>query len=182
MNQAARFPYGEEQDIICDCGVTLKVRFTKQDGHNDHEEFNCPNCKSNHKVMASMPIQDRDVRIIPAPTMFLQISGRLSRLAQLFDNLRVAHEQAEMDGESRGPDEDDLEREIDIVTDEIKKLMESDPELKELHFTYFRSLIPSMRQAVRNNSARYVFPYRDAFKAAPSLERLKELLAVIPVS
>lgn len=122
------------------------------------------------------------MRIAPGPTIYLQISGRLSRLAQLFDNLRVAHEQAEMDGESRGPDEDDLEREIDVVTKEIKELMESNSELKELHFIYFRSLIPSMRQAVRNNSAKHLFPYRDAFKVAPTLERLKELLETIPVS
>lgn len=64
MDWGATNSYGESQQITCDCGVTLEVRYAKQDGHNEVEEFSCPECGRKHSAMASMSIRENQVKVI----------------------------------------------------------------------------------------------------------------------
>lgn len=182
MNQSAKFPHSDFKELICKCGAKLRVKFVKQDGHNEGEEFLCPNCQGEHKVSASQPVLENDVRLSAPISEFLQISGRLSRIAQLFDNLRQIYEKQDMGDNSEGPTEARINEELDEAMEEVKNLMANDLLMSELYDRHFRSLLPSMRHAVRSGSARQLLPFRDALKRATNAEHLKKLLDNIPVS
>lgn len=64
MDWAATKSYGESREITCDCGTEFEVRYAKQNGHNDKEEFACPKCGKEYHVMASMSIRPEGIRII----------------------------------------------------------------------------------------------------------------------
>lgn len=64
MSQNAAYSYGETQGIDCRCGVQLEVGITKQDGHNEKEDFTCPNCGIEHSVRASVPIRPSDIKVV----------------------------------------------------------------------------------------------------------------------
>lgn len=57
MNDSALYAYGEDFEKVCEsCGIRFCVFVTKQDGHNEKEEYYCPICK--HLcgyIMASLP-------------------------------------------------------------------------------------------------------------------------------
>lgn len=67
MDIQATMPYGESFEVTCDnCGAELKVQITRQKGHNEMEEYYCPECDKEHKKRASMPI--RNVNVIKSRT------------------------------------------------------------------------------------------------------------------
>lgn len=62
MSSSAIFPYGDSASSTCSfCGFHMDIKIAKQDGHNDTEEFNCLVCENVQKVMASLPINARNV-------------------------------------------------------------------------------------------------------------------------
>lgn len=64
MGQNAAYSYGDIQGIKCGCSVQLEVSITKQDGHNEKENFTCPSCGLEHFVIASMPVRVSDIKIV----------------------------------------------------------------------------------------------------------------------
>ncbi len=64
MNWAAANSYGETEHIACECGAELEVEYEKQDGHNEKEEFNCPECGKEHHVMASMSVKPNQIKVV----------------------------------------------------------------------------------------------------------------------
>lgn len=56
MNIAATIPYsGGDFEKKCDyCGCTYRVQVTLQDGHNESEEYWCPECNKESKIRASI--------------------------------------------------------------------------------------------------------------------------------
>jgi uncharacterized protein YbaR (Trm112 family) len=48
----------------CDyCGAEIEVTYTKQAGHNEREEYYCPECDKQFFVRASLPIMLQNVRL-----------------------------------------------------------------------------------------------------------------------
>jgi uncharacterized protein with PIN domain len=43
-----------EDEIRCECGCLFKVSIVKQDGHNEREEYYCPDCRKEYWAMASL--------------------------------------------------------------------------------------------------------------------------------
>lgn len=64
MSQNAAYSYGDTQGVKCGCGAQLEVSITKQDGHNENENFKCPSCGLEHSVRASMPIRPGDIKVV----------------------------------------------------------------------------------------------------------------------
>lgn len=64
MDSGATVPYGERKEISCECGCEFIVSYAKQSGHNEKETFECPKCKKEYSVMASMPIKQNDIAVI----------------------------------------------------------------------------------------------------------------------
>jgi hypothetical protein len=53
---AARNPYLDDEDEIqCKCGCLFRVSIIKQAGHNEREEYYCPDCNEEYSAMASLP-------------------------------------------------------------------------------------------------------------------------------
>jgi hypothetical protein len=53
---AARNSYLDNEDEMrCECGCLFKVIIFKQDGHNEREEYYCPDCNKEYSAMASLP-------------------------------------------------------------------------------------------------------------------------------
>jgi hypothetical protein len=44
-----------ESEVQCECGCLFKVSVAKQDGHNEREEYYCPDCNQEYSEMASLP-------------------------------------------------------------------------------------------------------------------------------
>jgi hypothetical protein len=54
-DRSAMNPYLDcESEIQCECGCLFKVSIIKQDGHNDREEYYCPDCRKEYFAMASL--------------------------------------------------------------------------------------------------------------------------------
>lgn len=54
---SATFPYGAGFEMTCNnCGARLEVPVTMQDGHNEREDYNCPECDKRYYTRASLPI------------------------------------------------------------------------------------------------------------------------------
>lgn len=53
-NYTATHSYVDREEIeICDyCGCEFKIIILKQDGHNDTEEYQCPECRKIYKAKA----------------------------------------------------------------------------------------------------------------------------------
>lgn len=55
MDIAATIPYGETRNHDCDyCGASLRVEITKQNAHNEQEEYYCPECGKEYTTSASL--------------------------------------------------------------------------------------------------------------------------------
>jgi hypothetical protein len=53
---AARNSYLDDEDEIrCKCGCLFRVSIIKQAGHNEREEYYCPDCNEEYSAMASLP-------------------------------------------------------------------------------------------------------------------------------
>lgn len=58
MDIAAKKPYGDGREETCrNCGAEYFLHITKQTGHNEREEYNCPVCNEEYYAQSSMPIQ-----------------------------------------------------------------------------------------------------------------------------
>lgn len=44
-----------EDKIRCECGCLFKVSIVKQDGHNEREEYYCPDGNKEYSAMALLP-------------------------------------------------------------------------------------------------------------------------------
>jgi DNA-directed RNA polymerase subunit M/transcription elongation factor TFIIS len=56
MDYSATIPSGEKREQTCEnCGAELVLFITKQPGHNEKEEYECPECYAAYYVRASMP-------------------------------------------------------------------------------------------------------------------------------
>ncbi len=44
-----------EDEIQCECGCLFKVWIFKQNGHNEREDYYCPDCKKEYSAIASLP-------------------------------------------------------------------------------------------------------------------------------
>ncbi len=56
MDYSATIPSGEKREQTCEnCGAELVLFITKQSGHNEKEEYECPECYTEYNVRASMP-------------------------------------------------------------------------------------------------------------------------------
>lgn len=76
MDRASTIGYGESFEHKCSyCGAELKVSITRQTGHNESEEYNCPECDKEYSHRASMPI--RNVKVL---------KGRTDGKTDKFDN------------------------------------------------------------------------------------------------
>lgn len=59
MDIASTIPYGESSIHSCDyCGAEIEVNITKQSGHNEPEDYYCPECNKKFSTWASVPIRD----------------------------------------------------------------------------------------------------------------------------
>jgi len=58
MDIASTIPHGgSEVDSCGHCGAKFRVIITTQSGHNETEDYNCPECNSQFFARASMPIR-----------------------------------------------------------------------------------------------------------------------------
>jgi ribosomal protein L37AE/L43A len=69
MNYGATITTTEENSHTCDnCGAELSVTYARQAGHNEREDYNCPECDKRYYVRASLPIMSHNVKVIKART------------------------------------------------------------------------------------------------------------------
>ena len=67
MDLSATIEYGESFEHDCEnCGAELSIQITRQKGHNESEEYNCPECDKEYNHRASMPI--RNVKVLKSRT------------------------------------------------------------------------------------------------------------------
>ena len=58
MDIASTKPYGNSEEGVCDyCGAKFKAIITRQSGHNEREDYNCPDCNKRYSARASLPIK-----------------------------------------------------------------------------------------------------------------------------
>lgn len=58
MDVASTIPYGDSEEDICNyCGAKFRAIITRQPGHNEREDYNCPECDKQYFARASMPIR-----------------------------------------------------------------------------------------------------------------------------
>jgi hypothetical protein len=43
-----------DDEVQCECGCLFKVSILKQDGHNEREEYYCPDCNKEYSAWASL--------------------------------------------------------------------------------------------------------------------------------
>ncbi|WP_064202805.1 hypothetical protein [Brevibacillus brevis] len=51
------YPAGDYTETCDFCGCKFRVQVSKQDGHNESEEYYCPDCRKEFRVRASMTPQ-----------------------------------------------------------------------------------------------------------------------------
>jgi len=65
MDYASTFSSSENHSHNCDyCGAEIGVTITKQTGHNEREEYNCPECTKTYSVRASLPIMPYNIKLL----------------------------------------------------------------------------------------------------------------------
>ena len=73
INHAAMYPYKDKDwNVDCDyCGCVFRLQTELQDGHNEKEEYYCPECDKEFKIRA---------RITPTVTLISKrTDGRTGR-------------------------------------------------------------------------------------------------------
>lgn len=56
MDIPSTIPYVDGHELTCDyCGAKMELTYQKQTGHNEREEFFCPQCHKEFHVRASLP-------------------------------------------------------------------------------------------------------------------------------
>ena len=69
MDYSATNPNGDSDTHNCDyCNAKIEVRYVIQTGHNEKEEYNCPECNKLFHSKASLPIQQHDVKLLSPRT------------------------------------------------------------------------------------------------------------------
>ncbi|MEK2646089.1 hypothetical protein [Bdellovibrio sp. BCCA] len=132
MSNSAMFPYGENNQFQCECTAHLTVHITKQDGHNETEEFYCPRCGKDYKARASMPISD--IQITP-PLLTdpldrkMEISSYKNNLERKVEDLSVEVAQMDQRRETLSVDE---QRYMNAKESEIKDLQAQINRLKNM--------------------------------------------------
>jgi uncharacterized protein with PIN domain len=59
MDYASTKSYGDSTSHACDyCGAEIEVLVTKQTGHNEKEDYYCPECNKRFYKRASLPIMN----------------------------------------------------------------------------------------------------------------------------
>lgn len=58
MDIASTISFGDNQNEKCDyCGAEFKTEIINQTGHNEKEEYDCPECQKEFYSRVSMPIR-----------------------------------------------------------------------------------------------------------------------------
>lgn len=69
MDYSATIQTTDRENYICDnCGSEFSVSYCRQPGHNEREDFNCPECNKRFYVRASLPIMSHNIRITKSRT------------------------------------------------------------------------------------------------------------------
>lgn len=69
MDYASTFTTTEGHSQTCDyCGAEFSLTIPKQSGHNEREEYNCPECNKEYTVKASLPIMPSNIKLIKPRT------------------------------------------------------------------------------------------------------------------
>ena len=64
MDYAATIQTTDGNDYTCDnCGAEFSVTYARQTGHNEREDFYCPECDKRFYVRASLPIMSQNIRL-----------------------------------------------------------------------------------------------------------------------
>ena len=69
MDYGATITTTEGHSHTCDnCGAEISVSVAKQSGHNEREEYYCPECNKRFTTRASLPIMQGNVKLIKPRT------------------------------------------------------------------------------------------------------------------
>lgn len=69
MDYQANISITERDNFNCDnCGAEFSVTYTKQTGHNETEELDCPECGKRYYVSSSLPILSKNINLISPRT------------------------------------------------------------------------------------------------------------------
>lgn len=69
MDYNAVYPSGHGNEEKCDyCGAKFSFSYQTQAGHNEREEYDCPECEKEFIVRASMPIMQENVKLVSTRT------------------------------------------------------------------------------------------------------------------
>jgi DNA-directed RNA polymerase subunit RPC12/RpoP len=75
MDYASTFSSIESHSHACDnCGAEISLNISRQSGHNEKEEYYCPECNKRFTVSASLPIMPNDIQLLGRRT-----DGKTSR-------------------------------------------------------------------------------------------------------
>ena len=76
MDYNAIFPSWNRDVVTCEeCGAVFSVNYSTQAGHNEREEYRCPECSTEHFIRASLQIMNNDIQLITGRT-----DGRTGRI------------------------------------------------------------------------------------------------------